>query len=178
MKLILIPHTFTGSTMNPSLCKKNRRKILLFGLRVPWSGDNSFKFKCFHYSIFLNKLYQHVTALSTLPSVAHRSQKPWIQTKGCIWYLTKLWNINMRTCCTTMLLRQIYVASKNKMGLGLHLQLPMLHWTKQCLFAQGLLQMHNLAKWIAMAGKVLHSLSVFVSITVKHFVISDRIMKQ
>jgi len=74
-----------------------------------------------------------------------------------------------------MLLWQIYVASKNKMGLGLHLKLPMLHWTKECLFAQGLLQMYNLAKWITMTGKSLHSLSVFVSITAKHFVTSDRI---
>jgi len=35
--------------------------------------------------------------------------------------------------------------------------------------------MYNLAKWITRAGKLLHSLSVFVSITVKHFVTSDRI---
>jgi len=74
-----------------------------------------------------------------------------------------------------MFLCQIYVVSKNKMGLGLHLKLPMLHWTKLCLFAQGPLQMYNLAKWITMAGKSLHSLSVFVSITVKHFVTADRI---
>ena len=63
------------------------------------------------------------------------------------------------------------------MGIGLNLKYPMLLSTKECLFAKGLLQMYNLAKWIRMTDKSLQSSSDFVSVTAKHFVTSDRINK-
>jgi hypothetical protein len=46
---------------------KEQENILLFGLRVPWSGDNSFKFEFVIISHSETNYINTVTALSTLP---------------------------------------------------------------------------------------------------------------
>jgi hypothetical protein len=127
---LVIKHTFTGSTMIPSLCIKNRKKYYY----LAWEFLD-LEITLLNVNVFIiphskTNYINIVTALSTLPSLAQRSQKPWTQTKRSIWYLTKLLTKTWEHAAQKCIYGKFMLPAKNKMGVGLHLKLPMLHRNK------------------------------------------------
>ena len=72
-------------------------------------------------------------------------------------------------CYTTMLLWQIYVASNNRMYIGLNVKGPMLHWNKRIFICSWPYLDVQLDKEIVITGKLLHIFSLFVSFAIPFY---------